>query len=603
MMNENKAKAQQACFNFPGNFTRFGVPLALSQRYHEESKSRAWECTPGSVPTSVPLDYQGAVMALTAVTLACLLQQQQADGEVKCMQGQIPGSGLARESGWTFMTPVKARPLAESQTAGDVLRLFMSDTMAASSGNMEVEAVLSPADENVLKFCTEVFNLVQIETPMHLRCFSHQDDVGDLPCEEAASKDDDHKASKFRGVRLLKDFIAAQLDARLPGNVLGRNGPPEAGQGAPPAHLSWSDAHQGVSPSMHGLLSAEDIPAEARNLNINIIDPRVENTASLDSVLDKMCSGTYKEPKASGASPVIPQGIQALPALLQPPREVIQELQRRANTATERGEAYFPGNTLHPRFAPQFLNNISMVQSKSKGYYPQWGGFVNFLKALEIYGNALQCVVQPKHVLFPGTEVSPETSVLVPIVPQGSWAMYLYRITEIGHRFSSGTAMRYDSAFRAALAHRCACNDPSVVISQEILTTDRQLLDVAHAAALSSDEEQKRANKARQQATAKNPAARDRSPGQFTPWAKGGKGKGKGRLNDKWNTFNYMDKGGAAATSAWAGGNPGQNRYRPYGGFPPMVTPPDQGPFLPRWSTPQGGGPWGKGKGKGAAVW
>ena len=54
-----------------------------------------------------------------------------------------------------------------------------------------------------------------------------------------------------------------------------------------------------------------------------------------------MCTGKFTEtPVVSGAQEfVIPEGIKSLPSLLQAPRQVIQEMQRRANMATQRSSA------------------------------------------------------------------------------------------------------------------------------------------------------------------------------------------------------------------------------------------------------------------------
>ena len=582
-------KFVQAPEKFSGIHRRFALPVALPR--YEEDKSQAGGSTSGSVPPSAPLENKDAVLALVAASLVCLLQKWQTD-ETRCMEAppMTPGSGA---TGGLFFTPVKARVIADSNTAMDLLKVFLKDQLVSSSGNPD--RALSEADGNVLFFLEKLLTSASIVDPEHLQDFTSPDDISSLSVEKVKESDVRCQSGAFRGVKLLKDYITTQLAQQpLHHTQLA---------GADPMSLLSADP-----PTGRGLLTPDQVaPGErvqvgGQTLSITLTDPRVEqSTSSLDAILDKMCQGSFREPVQKGTLPVIPQGIATLPALMQPPRQVVDELQRRANTATERKEAYFPGNTLHPRFAPQYMNSSSMVKQKGDGYYPQWGGFVNFSKALEIFGNALQCVVQPQHILYPGTPISQESAELVPIIPPGAWQMYLYRIAEIQHRFSSGTAMRYDTAFRAQLAHRCSVGDASVVISQEIVTIDRQLLDVAHAAAITSQEEQKLANKSKQRSVAQGIVSPNTDPRYFSPWSTGKKGKGKGRLRDSWNSYSSLGKDGSSAVASWSGGK-ASNRGKPYGGFPPMVTPPGQGPFLPQWQPPAKnvpqGNAWNKGKGR-----
>ena len=362
-------------------------------------------------------------------------------------------------------------------------------------------------------------------------------------------------------------------------------------QGSPPS--------SGIQVSGTGAPRAE-VRQSPAGMHISIDTSRIESGASLDKCLDRMCSGDYKEIElsASDIQPMIGEHVQKMPHLMQPPREAIKELQRRANIASQRNEIFFPGGPLHPRFAPKYLDVNHMVKNRGDGVFPQWGGLANFMVTLETFGLALQCLRQPRRVLNPGMSSQDASGdELDTVISPGIWESYKYRIHEISHRFGSGTAMRYDTLFRAQLSHRCAVQDPSVVLSAELTVIDRHICDMAHTASVTSKEAVDAANKA-SQISAKR-GGQKRPASEWLPWRgkgekKNPKGKGKGKkgpdwLGADWNQYSNLPYHSQQQVMKWGKGGKSPDQA-------PMMAMPHPGPYVPAWTGTPASGATSRGK-------
>ena len=188
---------------------------------------------------------------------------------------------------------------------------------------------------------------------------------------------------------------------------------------------------------------------------------------------------------------------------------------------------------------------------------------------------------------------------MLPIVTPPIWKSYIYRIHEISYRWSAGTAMRYDTLFRANLAHRASVRDPNCIIEAELQVIDRSIVEAAEVAAQTAQGEQRASNARRQReiqsadregrsqdsrAFAKQPVS------SWFPWNnskanKGGKGNnyGKGaRQRDRyalgWNqASSFHGTSGNSVFQDYGRGTLGQESWgQQHVGYGPL-----QGPTVP----------------------
>ena len=523
------------------------------------------------------------------------------------LPAEVPDSGSYDEHA-VFYTPMRVITRGNSSLR-EIFTKYFLDVTERSTGT----APTAPSAAQVIPidyFC----NIIQISSvATYEDLIACADGFGDLNHDDVGKLSDELKKTQFLNKNLWNKFLAHQIGAASAVRThllqVGAAAQPIAGAG-PALADALSAAPDGPTiPAGSGLRSAQGTAigpdGKAFSVTINMPESDRWKTSALDLELDRMVENRYQERAATPGEieSIMPAHLTTLQHISIPPIEAIRELQRRANMATERGSLWITGGFIHPRFCPQYLIAVDILKTRKEGAV-HWGGFSNFLAALKIFGNALQCIVQPRKLLHPQNDlVDPgliENTDYFHVMPMGVWEAYTYRIHEIANRHDAAVAIRYDSTFRAHMAHRCDVKD----MSRERFFAYLQLIDEAVLGpAVSSvkflGEDHKARNRARQKAEKEQNRTIPSNQAGFNKWEQKGRKSPGDRLHhtDPWaNSRNYPGDPSQALQN-WAYGNPMDSHGRPHGGFPLQDSfNSRQGPHYGAWRGNKGGKGQGKGK-------